>query len=123
VTLLAREAGEGNGRRVRLVRFAAAFALGATLFLLLTGLAVAFGAAPLFARITFTSLTGRILRTVVGLVLIVFGLWQVRGRSLNMGWLNALLQPLWSAQARWRHQRSMFSTALYGFGYILAGFG
>lgn len=122
MTLLAREA-EGNGRATRIFRFAGVFALGASLFLLLIGAAITLGAAPLFARVTFTSTAGRILRAVVGLVLIAFGLWQVRGESLNIGWLHELLQPLWQAQARLRRERSPLGVGLYGFGYVLAGFG
>lgn len=124
MTLLAREAGSDNGRSpTRPLRFSAAFAAGAVLFLLLSGAAIAFGAAPLFARVTFTSSAGRILRTLVGAVLIGFGLWQVRGHAFNIGRLNSLLQPLWRAQARLRRERSTVGVALYGFGYILAGFG
>ncbi|MCB9434872.1 MAG: hypothetical protein H6668_23170, partial [Ardenticatenaceae bacterium] len=63
MTLLAREAGSDNDRSpTRPLRFSAAFAAGAVLFLLLSGAAIAFGAAPLFARVTFTSSAGRILR-------------------------------------------------------------
>lgn len=125
MTLLAREAGDENGRSpTRLVHFAAIFAAGATLFLLLSGAALALGAAPLFARVTFASSAGRMLRAVVGVVLVGFGLWQIRGHSLNFSWLNNLLQPLWRAQAHLRrHERSATGVALYGFGYILAGFG
>jgi cytochrome c biogenesis protein CcdA len=123
MTLLAREVEGDDGRSTRAFRFAGVFALGATLFLLLTGATLALGAAPIFARITFTSTAGRILRAVVGLVLIALGLWQLGGQSLNIGWLNELLQPLWQAQARLRRERSTLGVGLYGFGYVLAGFG
>ena len=124
LTLLAREAEEKNGRSSsRLIRFATAFAVGAALFLLLAGAALALGAAPLFARVTFTSTGGRSLRAVAGLVLIGIGVWQLQGRSFTAGRVNAVLQPLWRAQARLRRERSTAGVALYGFGYILAGFG
>lgn len=126
LTLLLREAsdtaGETTSRR-RLIRFALIFAIGAATFLLLTGTAMAVGVAPFMARISFTSPAGRLLRLVTGLVLIGFGWWQWRGRSLNASWLNTLLQPLWRAEARMRRQRSNLRVGLYGFGYILAGFG
>lgn len=125
MTLLAREAvdptGESLSRR-RLIRFTLVFSAGAATFLLLTGAAMAIGAAPIMARITFTSPAGRLLRLFTGLVLIGFGWWQFQGRSLNAGWLNVLLQPLWQAEARMRHQQSPLRIGLYGFGYILAGF-
>ncbi len=119
LTLLAGES-SANGR---LLRSAGAFAIGAALFLLLTGLALALGAGSWVARITFTSVAGRTLRLVVGLALISFGLWQLQGRSLNVGWLNQALQPLWHKQTDLRRQKTTLSYGLYGFGYILAGFG
>jgi len=119
MTLLAREAA---GRR-HLIRSAAAFTAGMALFLLLTGLTLALGAGEWIAAVTFTSTAGHLLRLVVGLVLIGFGLWQVRGKSLTFSWLNRTLQPLWTKQAQLRHQQTMVSYGLYGFGYTLAGFG
>ncbi len=125
ITLLGREvnATEEEQPSRRLFGFSISFAFGAALFLLLTGAALALGAAPLFARITFTSVPGRLLRTAVGLLLILLGVWPVRGRSLNFAWLDTLLQPLWQTQARLRRQHSTLSSGLYGFGYVLAGFG
>lgn len=126
LTLLSREADdpEGDkGSRHRLLRFALIFSVGAAIFLLLTGAAMAIGAAPIMARFTFASPAGRLLRLFTGLVLIGFGWWQFQGRSFNAGWLNSLLQPLWQAEARLRHRRSSLHIGLYGFGYILAGFG
>ncbi|MCA9943820.1 MAG: hypothetical protein H6656_21750 [Ardenticatenaceae bacterium] len=119
LTLLAGES-SGNGR---LLRSVGAFSIGAALFLLLTGLALALGAGGWIARFTFTSAAGRTLRLLVGLALIGFGVWQLQGRSLNVGWLNQALQPLWYKQTKLRHQKSTLSYGLYGFGYILAGFG
>lgn len=121
VTLLAKEA-EGRSFR-RLLRQALAFTAGMTLFLLLVGAGLALGASPIFARFTFASMPGRMLRLATGLVLIGFGVWQVRARSLNFGWFNRILQPLWQAQTRMRRRKSTLSHGLYGFGYILAGFG
>jgi hypothetical protein len=93
------------------------------LFLLLTGLVLALGAGEWIASFTFTSTTGRLLRLVVGLVLIGFGLWQVGGKSLTFPWLNRALQPLWAKQTQLRRRQTMVSYGLYGFGYTLAGFG
>ena len=119
LTLLARET-SANGR---LLRSAGAFALGAALVLTLIGLAIAAGTGNWIASVTFTSPLGRILRLLVGLALIGFGTFQIQGKSLNVGWLNRLLQPLWRKQALLRRQQTTLSYGLYGFGYILAGFG
>jgi cytochrome c biogenesis protein CcdA len=125
MTLLSREAIDTTGNSTssrRLIRFALVFSIGAAIFLLITGAAMALGAAPIMARITFTSPAGRLLRLFTGLVLMGFGWWQFQGRSLNIGWLNSLLQPMWRAEARLRHRRSTLRIGVYGFGYILAGF-
>lgn len=117
--LLARE----SSTRGHLLRSVGSFTVGVVLFLLLIGLALAFGAGRWIAGVTFTSSAGRTLRLVVGFVLISFGWWQVRGKSLNMRWLNRLLQPLWRKQAELRRRQTMLGYGLYGFSYILAGFG
>lgn len=125
LTLMSREADnttDSMTSRRHLIRFTLFFAAGAAIFLLMTGAAMTIGAAPIIARISFTSRVGRLLRLFTGLVLVGFGWWQWQGRSLNAGWLNSALQPLWRAEARLRHQRSTMRVGLYGFGYILAGF-
>ncbi len=121
VTLLAREASTNS--RTALVRIAFSFTLGVMAFLLLLGALLAFGAGSFISQFTFTSTAGRILRLMVGLVLVSFGLWQIRGRSLNFVWLTQLLQPLWRTQSRVQRQKTAVGYGLYGFGYILAGFG
>ncbi len=121
LTFLAREA-KGHSFR-HLFRHALAFTVGVTLFLLLIGVGLVLGATPLFARVSFAGPAGRTLRLVAGLLLISFGVWQVRGQTLNFGPLNSLLQPLWKAQIRLRRRKSVLGHMIYGFGYILAGFG
>jgi cytochrome c biogenesis protein CcdA len=121
VTLLARKASAES--KAALMRMAGAFTLGVMAFLILLGVALAIGAGAFVSQFTFTSIAGRILRIIVGLILISFGLWQIRGQSLNVGWLTQLLQPLWHAQTRWQRQKTTVGYSLYGFGYILAGFG
>jgi len=121
VTLLARET-DGE-TRCTLFRSATAFTVGVMLFLLLLGTAIGLGAGTFISRFTFTSTAGRGLRLLVGLLLISFGVWQLRGRSLNATWLNSALQPLWDRQFRLRQRKSTLSYGLYGFGYVLAGFG
>jgi cytochrome c biogenesis protein CcdA len=120
VTLLARQT-DGQTRST-LFRSATAFTVGVMFFLLLLGAAIALGAGTFISRFTFTSTSGRGLRLLVGLLLISFGIWQLRGRSLNATWLNSALLPLWDRQFRLRQRKSTLSYGLYGFGYVLAGF-
>lgn len=120
LTVLAREA--THSKRA-LLKTAVAFTLGMITFLMLLGGALAAGAGSVISQITFTSSAGRILRFSVGLILIAFGLWQIQGKSLSFIWLNQLLQPLWHRQTRWRRKSTSLGYGLYGFGYILAGFG
>jgi cytochrome c biogenesis protein CcdA len=124
-TLLARQVRDvPRGQAwTRLLRYAAALAVGASLFLLLAGAALAFGAAPLFERVTFTSTAGRLIRGVVGVLLLLLGLLQWRGVSPGSGAVYAVARPFVQAQARLRRERPSLGFGLFGFSYILAGFG
>ena len=126
VTLLARETGAGkNEKRVlpRALRFATALSLGATLFLLLAGAGIAAGGAQLFQGATFTSTAGRVIRALVGTLLILFGLIQMNVLPISFGAVAESVRPLQRAQRQLQRQKPVASFALFGFGYILAGFG
>jgi cytochrome c biogenesis protein CcdA len=146
VTLLARQTGgqrekregrrkkeEGRrqreeGRRERAawpvaLRFALAFSLGATVFLLLAGGLIALGGGHLFAEVTFTSAAGRIIRAVVGAGLFVLGLAQVGVIRLPFDRIAVAASPLWPKRSQLQRRPSLWSYTLYGFGYLLAGFG
>lgn len=124
VTLLARETGAEEAERAgprRALGFATALALGVSLFLLLLGGAIAGGAGPWVQKVTFTSTPGRILRVVVGGFLILLGLAQMRG--WRFGFADRLQRPLLRAQAGLRRSSPKLGFGLFGFGYVLAGFG
>lgn len=95
----------------RLLRFATALAAGAL------------GAAPLFARVTFASTAGRVIRLAAGSILLLLGVFQWRGVSPGSGAVYWVARPLMSAQARLRQERPTLAFGLFGFGYILAGLG
>ncbi len=126
VTLLARESGAptgGSGPRLpRALSFATGLALGASAFLLVTGVAIALGASALFEGVTFTSTAGRVIRLVVGALLILLGLIQVGLLPVSFS-AHAVTNPLMRRQARLRRERPALGFGLFGFGYILAGFG
>lgn len=129
-TLLARQTGmeaqQASGRRLigRGLVFAAALSVGAAAFLLIGGLIIAAGGAALFAGVTFDSLAGRVIRTVVGVILIVLGLMQIGVLPNYFHSLERLTRPWARWQASYRRQASPVpGFAVFGFGYLLAGFG
>lgn len=125
-TLLARESGSRPGQHAsasRALRYAGALALGAALFLLLAGVVIALGGSALFAGVTFTSTAGRTVRSVVGLVLIVLGVIQLGIVPLSFHGASAVATPLLRRQARLRREHPTLAFGLYGFSYLLAGFG
>ncbi|MDX1664858.1 MAG: hypothetical protein R3272_13785 [Candidatus Promineifilaceae bacterium] len=124
-TLLARQVKEEEPAEARahLLQFAAALAVGATLFLLLAGGAIALGAGPLFEQVTFTSSAGRSIRLLVGAALILLGLLQWRGISPGSDAVFRVVKPLKVWQAQLRREQPTVAFGLFGFAYILAGFG
>ncbi|MEX2655626.1 MAG: cytochrome c biogenesis protein CcdA [Acidimicrobiia bacterium] len=125
VTLLARQAVDDSeaGRRPRPVVFGGSIALGAAAFMLLAGAAIAAGGEALFAGVTFTSAAGITIRVLVGLLLVFLGLAQVGVVPVSLHPVSRLVQPLLRGQARLRRERPVAGFALFGFAYVLAGFG
>ena len=124
-TLLARSFKSDDGRNSleNALRYGAALAAGASTFLLLTGAGIAFAGGALFSQVTFTSATGRIIRISIGFLLVLLGLVQIGVISLPFDRITELAYPIERAQARLRRERPVLGFALFGFGYILAGFG
>ena len=125
VTLLARSTDDDrdSSSLSRGIRFGASLALGASLFLLLTGAAIALGAGTIFQQVKFASTAGRIIRAVVGLLLIVMGLTQLDALSLPFSPVSQVGRALQKRQAQMREQHPYTAFTILGFGYILAGFG
>jgi cytochrome c-type biogenesis protein len=127
LSLLSREIGiDEQEKRVHLGRpfsFAAALSVGATLFLTLAGAAIALGGGPLFAKVTFTSLAGRIIRLVIGALLTLLGLIQLEAVPISFHGVENLAQPLLKYQARLRREHPTLAFAIFGFGYLISGFG
>jgi copper chaperone len=125
VTLLTRQPG-GTGERLRFgqaLTFATALSLGAAIFLILGGLVIALGGEALFAGVVFTSPAGRIIRAVVGLALIVLGLMQAGILPFSLHAVEHVSRPLMRSQAHYRRQSPFLGFTIFGFGYLLAGFG
>ncbi len=129
-TLLIREARGGQdrtpGRRIvlnRALTYAAALSLGTVVFLMLTASVIAAGGQALVEQVTFTSLAGRVIRTLVGALLIVLGLVQLGVLRLSFYRVADLARPLLQSQARMRRRAPVLGFAFFGFGYLVAGFG
>ncbi len=112
-----------HGAAERPVAFGGALAAGAGVFLLLAGLAVAAGGGALFEQVTFTSTVGIAIRSVVGVALIILGLIQIGVIPSPFHAVEGLSRPLLRRQARLRRHHPAAGYALFGFGYVLAGFG
>lgn len=126
VTMLARPVGgtETVGRPTgRAVRYAGALSLGAAAFLMLLGVVVALGGDALVGDVTFDSAAGRVLRVVVGVGLALFGLVQLGVLGVDLRRFEPATHGFLRAQARLRRRRPFAGFVLFGFIYLLAGFG
>ena len=124
-TLLAREAGTRRTRRGagHPLMFATGLSLGAAVFVLATGAVIALGGAGLVAGVTFTSTAGRALRLTVGVFLVLLGLVQLGLLPNPLHRVEDWVRPLQRLSARERRRRPLWGYTLFGFGYLLAGFG
>lgn len=125
-TLLMREAGAEADRRAALIRavvFAAALSIGVVVFLALTAAVIAAGGRALVEQVTFTSTTGRVIRAILGAFLIMLGLVQLERLRFPFHRVSDLARPLLQTQARIRRHAPAVGYALFGFGYLVAGFG
>ena len=131
VTLLGRASGRreagppsGEGRAPgRSLRVAGALSAGAAAFLTLVALGIALGGGALFGDVTFTSAAGRTIRAGVGALLVLLGLVQLDVLPSPMHAVESLARPFLGRQAELRRRRPTAGLALFGFGYLLAGFG
>lgn len=121
VTLLARET--APGQQGRLTRLSLGLGLGALLFLAIAGALIAAGAGSFFKQVTFTSTSGITIRAVVGSLLVLLGLIQLNVLPVSFLAIEDAAKPLLARQARLRRERPALAFGLFGFGYLLAGFG
>ncbi len=118
------EAQADRGRPFRTAAtFAAALSVGASSFLILVGLAIAGGASTYFDDVTFTSTAGITIRIVVGTLLIVLGLIQLNLLPISFRRFEPAMHGYLRRQAQVRRRRPFIGFTLFGFGYLLAGFG
>lgn len=126
VALLGRAPSAEDNKEQRIrhsILFSAALSIGASLFLLLTGAVIAAGGGALFRNVTFASTAGRIIRVFVGSFLVFLGLIQAGMLPFSFHKLEDLLKPLLRAEAGMRRRTPLIGFGLFGFTYLLAGFG
>jgi cytochrome c biogenesis protein CcdA len=128
VSMLARPiAAEAEARGDRPFRkaamFAAGLSVGASAFLVVVGIAIAAGASTYFDDVTFTSTAGITIRLVVGVLLITLGLIQLNVLPISFRRFEPAMHGYLGRQAQVRRRRPVFGFTLFGFGYLLAGFG
>lgn len=116
----ARARGDAGARPVV---FGGALAAGAGTFLLLAGLVIAAGGGAVFEQVTFDSTAGIALRTVIGVLLLGLGLVQIGLLPSPFHAVEGAARPMLRRQARLRRDRPVAGYGLFGFGYVLAGFG
>lgn len=105
------------------LRFASGMSLGASVFVLGVGLAISVGGAGLVSSVTFTSAAGQALRIAVGALLLILGFVQLGLIPSPLHRVEDWMRPLQRWSARERRHRPLLGYAIFGFGYLLAGFG
>lgn len=129
VTLLASHSGIAGGFKtppqsfIKAFSFAASLSFGAALFLILAGLVISLAGEALFEGVVFESPAGRIIRGFVGMVLIFLGLMQIGVLPFSMYRVEKIVRPLMRSQTRQGNSVPFLSFMLFGFGYLMAGFG
>ena len=124
VTLLTREGGREGRPAVRALRVALPLSVGAAVLVLGVGALIALGGRGLAGSVTFTSTAGRVLRVAVGSGLLLLGLVQAEILPLSFHRFgDRIARPVVAAQARLRRRHPRAGLLLFGFGYLVAGFG
>lgn len=120
LTFLGRRSNESGGAAVK---SALRVGAGASALLLIAAAMMASAGTAIASVVEFDSTSGRLFRAAIGALLIVFGLRQARLVRFRMHWLDGVAGTAGrvfdpshvSGQAR--------SDFVYGFGFLLAGFG
>ena len=113
---------EPEHRTKEALRFATGASIGAVTFVAGFGLLLSLGGGAVARLFSVDSAQGRILRVVVGIVLIVMGLVQLRVINLHFSSMTKLAEPVDRKRAAIGDETKFASHVLYGFGYLAAGF-
>lgn len=117
-----RAAAAGQRRRDA-VATALAMGAGAAVFLLLTGVGVGLVGEGIAQSVGFNTVGGRILRATVAGILVISGLVQLGMVSVPLWRVTQLARPIDRRRIGLADRHPHRAHMLYGFGFILAGFG
>ncbi len=116
-------AAAGGRSRREGVTSAFAMGLGAAIFLVLTGAVVGLFGAGVAQNVNFSSPSGRILRGAVAVVIVGAGLVQLGVLQVSLARVTRLAQPIDRLRLAAATEHRRVAQGLYGFGFVLAGFG
>ncbi len=125
LTLLAgsERAATGARRRRDGVAVALAIGAGASLFLLAVGVGVGLLGEGIVQSVGFSTTGGRILRGIVASVVITAGLVQLGLISIPFWRVTRFAQPIERRRVAVADRHQHRAQLLYGFGFVVAGFG
>ena len=102
---------------------ALAIGAGASIFLLTVGGVVGLLGEGLVQSIGFSTTPGRLLRGAVAVVIVAAGLTQLGVLRLPLWRLARLAQPIDRRRSKVAPANRQAANVLYGFGFVIAGFG
>lgn len=125
VALLAGPDRAAHARRRRRESFTTALAMGAgaSMFLLAVGVVVGLAGETVVQSVGFSTAPGRILRGGVAAIVIVAGLTQLGVIQLPFWRVTRFAQPIERQRVNISDRHQHAAQVLYGFGFIVAGFG
>lgn len=112
----------GRSRREG-VRSALAVGAGASAFLLLVGVVVGLVGEGVARSVGFSTGPGRALRGVVAVVVVGAGLMQLGVIRVSLWRIGRFASPFDRLRVGMNARHSRASQAVYGFGFVIAGFG
>lgn len=110
-------------RRSEGFRSALAIAVGAAAFLLVAGVVVGMAGEGLASVVGFSSTGGRLLRGGVAAVLVGAGLIQLGVITVPLSRLAVVARPLERRRIAAAEDHRRIAQVVYGFAFVLAGFG
>jgi cytochrome c biogenesis protein CcdA len=110
-------------RRRDSIKAALAIGAGAAVFLLIIGLVVGLVGEGVVQSVGFSTAAGRLLRAGVSLVIIGAGLTQLGVLRLPFWRVTRLAGPIDQRRSAVSRNHPHAAQVLYGFGFIIAGFG